>query len=90
MSSKSLSEKELNEIKRTAEELKKAAKDAADGYTRLWSSTIDMAIATGDVESVRSLVTRPGSPGTQGVWGDNNCQCSAKPLQPGFGQPGLG
>jgi hypothetical protein len=71
MSSK---EKELEEIKAKAQEMKRAIEDAGEAQASLWSSSIDMAIATGDVDSLKDLV----KPGAQAAWGDNNCQCSAK------------
>lgn len=65
---KVLSDHQINELKSEAAQYRQAQKQAAEAIGVLWNARLDLAINSGDVDSINQVMTRP-------VAFYDNCSC---------------
>jgi hypothetical protein len=68
---KMLSEQQVNTLRNEAANYRLAQKQAAEAIGVLWNARLDLAISSGDVESIERALTRPVSR----VAFYDNCNC---------------
>ena len=68
---KVLTEQQVSTLKDEANKYRQAQKQAAEAIGVLWNARLDLAISSGDVESIESALTRPMSR----VAFYDNCNC---------------
>ncbi len=67
---------QIEAIRKEAKKAKEAAEEFSKSAVELWSSQLDMAIATENTETIDSLLKMMPSRAAAAAWGDQNCQCS--------------